>query len=224
MSDYNFNPQLACEIGLEEAIVIHNISFWIKHNKANDTHFYDGRHWTYNTVKAFQQLFPFWTLKQMRTIMESLYKKEVILKGNYNKKEFDKTGWYAFTDKYAYLANLPIAQTGKAYALEGKGDAQEGKPIPYIKQDSKQSLSLDKDNVLPFSEKEIQKKRRKFIKPTVEELSLVIKDKKTAQKFLNHYEGNGWMIGKTKMVDWIATAHNWIIDTENTTTGIVINF
>jgi len=33
-----------------------------------------------------------------------------------------------------------------------------------------------------------------------------------AKKFYNHYQSIGWKIaGKTKIVDWHATAHNWII-------------
>ncbi len=36
--------------------------------------------------------------------------------------------------------------------------------------------------------------------------------KNEAQKFWNHYESNGWLIGgKTPMVDWQASARNWII-------------
>jgi len=29
---------------------------------------------------------------------------------------------------------------------------------------------------------------------------------------LNHYESNGWQIGKTKMVDWEAAARKWILN------------
>ncbi len=33
-----------------------------------------------------------------------------------------------------------------------------------------------------------------------------------AKKFYNHYQSIGWKIGgKTKIVDWHATAHNWMI-------------
>ncbi len=36
-----------------------------------------------------------------------------------------------------------------------------------------------------------------------------------AQKFYNHYQGIGWKLGgKTKIVDWKATAKNWIIKAE----------
>ena len=33
-----------------------------------------------------------------------------------------------------------------------------------------------------------------------------------AKKFYNHYQGIGWRVGgKTKIVDWQATAHNWML-------------
>jgi len=36
-----------------------------------------------------------------------------------------------------------------------------------------------------------------------------------AEKFFNHYQGIGWKVGgKTKIVDWQATAHNWMIKAE----------
>ncbi|WP_445747858.1 hypothetical protein [Polaribacter sp.] len=36
-----------------------------------------------------------------------------------------------------------------------------------------------------------------------------------AQKFFNHYQGIGWKVGgKTKIVNWQATAKNWMIKSE----------
>ena len=36
-----------------------------------------------------------------------------------------------------------------------------------------------------------------------------------AKKFYNHYQGIGWKVGgKTKIVDWQATAKNWMIKAE----------
>lgn len=36
--------------------------------------------------------------------------------------------------------------------------------------------------------------------------------KEEGQKFWNHYESNGWLIGgKTPMIDWQASARNWVI-------------
>ena len=37
-------------------------------------------------------------------------------------------------------------------------------------------------------------------------------NRKEAQKFWNHYESNGWLIGgKTPMIDWQASVRNWIL-------------
>jgi len=65
---------------------------------------------------------------------------------------------------------------------------------------------------LPFEEADLTKRRPKFIKPTIEEIKLIIKDPVLAQKFFNHYTSNGWVVGKSKMVDWQASANNWKAD------------
>lgn len=53
MKPHSFNPLLAKEVGIECAILLYNIEFWIEKNKANNKHFYEGRYWTYNSTKAF---------------------------------------------------------------------------------------------------------------------------------------------------------------------------
>ena len=54
--------------------------------------------------------------------------------------------------------------------------------------------------------------RRRFSSPTVDE---VMKDCREqgfsvdAERFVDHYESNGWMVGKNKMKDWKAAVRNW---------------
>ena len=33
-----------------------------------------------------------------------------------------------------------------------------------------------------------------------------------AEKFINHYTGNGWKVGKNPMVDWKAATRNWLLN------------
>lgn len=57
-----------------------------------------------------------------------------------------------------------------------------------------------------------EKKQKKFVKPTVEEIKAYCAERKNqidAEYFYDHYEGNGWKIGKTPMKDWKATVRNW---------------
>jgi len=51
-----------------------------------------------------------------------------------------------------------------------------------------------------------------FKKPTVsaiEEYCGERKNKVDGDRFFNHYESNGWMVGKTKMKDWRAAVRTW---------------
>lgn len=57
------------------------------------------------------------------------------------------------------------------------------------------------------------------IPPPLAELELYFKEKEIslseAEKFINHYEANGWLIGgKSKMKNWQAAARNWILNTK----------
>lgn len=97
--EYHFKVDDAIEFGVNEAILIYNFRFWIMKNKANGRHFYEGRTWTYNNHKSLRELFPFWSEPQIKRLLESLVKKIVIIKGNFNKNPYDKTTWYAFYDE-----------------------------------------------------------------------------------------------------------------------------
>ena len=57
---YQFDVRVAMEYGVEEAVLLQNIYFWVKHNEVNNTNFHDGRYWTFNSARAFTEIFPFW--------------------------------------------------------------------------------------------------------------------------------------------------------------------
>ena len=96
---HSFDVELAKEYGILEAILMQNIYFWIEKNKANKKHFYDDRYWTYNSKKAFSELFPYASERQIKYSLEKLIKLEILITGNYNKQWSDRTLWYSFTDK-----------------------------------------------------------------------------------------------------------------------------
>lgn len=77
------------------AILYSNIRFWIKHNEKNKKHFYGEKYWTYNTVEAFQELFPMWSYKQIRLMLQKLEDDKFLVIGNFNEKKYDKTKWYS---------------------------------------------------------------------------------------------------------------------------------
>lgn len=55
-------------------------------------------------------------------------------------------------------------------------------------------------------------KRVTFQKPTLEQVREYCKERENKidpEQWLDHYDANGWMVGKTKMKDWKATVRNW---------------
>ena len=69
------------------------------------------------------------------------------------------------------------------------------------------------DNVTDIvndNENEISK--RGFVKPKIEQVKDYMKEQgmnDIADKWFNHYESNGWMVGKNKMRDWKASVRTW---------------
>ena len=53
---------------------------------------------------------------------------------------------------------------------------------------------------------------KKFIKPTLEEVTAYCLERRndvSPSKFINHYESNGWKVGRNPMRNWKAANHTW---------------
>lgn len=73
--------------------------------------------------------------------------------------------------------------------------------------DKEKDKDRDKENT--DSEK---KKARAFIPPTVQEVKAYCAERKNkidAERFVDHYKSNGWMVGRNKMKDWKAAVRTW---------------
>lgn len=92
-----FDPNVAAEYGIAEAVIIQHFQFWIGNNKRNGRNENDGRTWTYNTTKALAETFPYLTEKQIWLAINRLVDAGVLMRGNYNQTAYDRTTWYAFT-------------------------------------------------------------------------------------------------------------------------------
>ncbi|PAW40679.1 hypothetical protein CKQ70_13590 [Bacillus toyonensis] len=92
-------PSLAVEIGLNEAIIVQQIHYWLQ--KSN--HEYDGRKWIYNSAEEWKKQFPFWGIATIRRTFTKLENSGLLLVGNYNKLKIDRTKWYSID--YKRLSN-----------------------------------------------------------------------------------------------------------------------
>ncbi len=119
MSAHLFDVETAKRYGVNAAIMVRHLHFWIDKNKANNRHFHEGRTWTYTSLKALAEVHPYWSTKQVRVILETLIKEQVILKGKFSLKGYDRTNWYAFVDEAAF------AQKGKSICPFGQMDVSK---------------------------------------------------------------------------------------------------
>lgn len=99
----SFDTGYAIAYGVDEAIMIRNLQFFITMNANRGHNFHDGRFWSYDKLSDFPKHFPYWTVKQLRRIISSLIKQEVIIKGSFNKSWSDRTSWYAFKDEKKFI-------------------------------------------------------------------------------------------------------------------------
>lgn len=108
MKKHIFDIDVAQLVGLNAAAILENIAHWCEHNAANNTNLHGGHYWTYNSTKAFSELFPYMTVNVIRTAIKKLKDNELILTGNYNKSAYDRTMWYTLTEKAETLLGVNV--------------------------------------------------------------------------------------------------------------------
>jgi hypothetical protein len=72
------------------------------------------------------------------------------------------------------------------------------------------NMSGDNQKIATSSEKA----KNNFSPPDLDEVKSFFKSKES-NKFFNHFESNGWLVGgKTKMKNWHAAARNWLLNAQ----------
>lgn len=98
------DEEIATVFGLTEAIIIQKIWYWMKISRESkdqeirETHFKDGRWWTYQSLDDWCKALPFISRMTIRRHLEKLEKLGVIVTGEYNKMRIDRTKWYSVND------------------------------------------------------------------------------------------------------------------------------
>lgn len=139
---HNFDSEIAERFGLLEAILLNNIYYWVDKNRANESNFYDGTYWTYNSTRAFNELFPYVSERQIKNALKHLREEGILLTGNYNKSTYDRTLWYALSKKgLSIVQKCPMEETDS-----DNGSCDNVPPIPDNKPSSKPSSKPDNNS------------------------------------------------------------------------------
>ncbi|WP_411255314.1 hypothetical protein [Neobacillus niacini] len=71
-------PSLAVKIGVNEAVVLQQIHYWLRISK----HTIEGRTWVYNTYEEWQKQLPFWSVSTIKRTIRSLEMLGLLLSEN----------------------------------------------------------------------------------------------------------------------------------------------
>lgn len=147
---HSFNINIATKYGVHSAIILDNLNYWITKNQANEQHFYDGHYWTYNSKKAFAELFPYMTERQIDYALKKLIDDGIIITGKYNTNKYNQTLWYAITNfGYSILQNCEMEQTN----LSNQNDKIVECNTNNKQADIKQQIITTNNKENPYTEK-----------------------------------------------------------------------
>ena len=102
----------------------------------------------------------------------------------------------------------------KAYSESRRNNRKKKEDVNNISSSYVEHMENENEN-----EDLIEKKKvARFQKPTIEQLKEYMSEQgmnDIAENWLNHYEANGWMVGKVKMKDWKASVRTWKTNQKN---------
>lgn len=99
-------PLLAAEIGLEEAIILQQINYWLRKSK----HIIKGVRWIWQTYNQWQKQFPFLKLSAIRRAIASLKCRELIVVERKSAKTWYQANWYTINREKLTALWLQICQ------------------------------------------------------------------------------------------------------------------
>ena len=142
-------PKLATEIGLNEAIVLQQIHYWLNQSSHNR----DGKKWIYNTYDDWNKQFPFWSVMTIRRVINSLEKQKLILIANYNKAGFDKTRWYSIDYSVVESVNRRCVQNEQTVCSKrtnGSVQSEQTNTIDYTENTTESISMSDESDATPY--------------------------------------------------------------------------
>lgn len=135
------SPELAQRIGLNEAIVLQQICYWLEDTTAGIE--YDGKRWVYNSINAWNEQFPWWTAKTIQRTVSSLKKIGLIYVEQLKKRQHDQTNYYAIN----YASPLLTDTDNLSLSRETICPNRKGQSVPMDKVNLSQSIRSNCPNV-----------------------------------------------------------------------------
>lgn len=94
-SPLTFSPTIAKILGLNSAIILQQLHYWLDKNAKSQNNIRDGKVWCYDTYEKWRERsFPFWSVDTIKRTFLSLEKKGIVISRQYGKYERNRVKWY----------------------------------------------------------------------------------------------------------------------------------
>ena len=215
-----FNVDVAQDVGVIAAIVFYELCFWCDLNRKKGQNYKKGSFWTYKTATELSVDLPYLSERQIRYAIEKLIKHDYIRRGNFNKRGFDRTKWYAVNYSKLHDENDTFVSEKSSFVSENDTFVSENGTFVrcsdnFVRCSDNFVRAIPDTNTVTntvTNRKENRAKKRHFSKPSVDEVRAYCQERKNnvdPERFVSFYESKGWVIGKSPMKDWKAAVRTW---------------
>lgn len=95
-------PSLARAVGLNEAIVLQQLHYWMAHAKTQ----HEGRKWVYKTYEEWQTCFPFWSIRTIKSVFSGLKNSGLVCVQALSDDKWNRVNFYSVN--YEKLAEVTL--------------------------------------------------------------------------------------------------------------------
>lgn len=119
------NPDLAYSIGLNEAIALQQVNYWLKETTSGLER--DGVRWIYNTNEQWLEQFPFWSESTLKRTFTRLKTLGVLKIEQLNKSQRDMTNYYTINYESELLDEVKVtkSKSSKCTLPSGQNEPME---------------------------------------------------------------------------------------------------
>ena len=119
------NPDLAYSIGLNEAIALQQVNYWLKETTSGLER--DGVRWIYNTNEQWLEQFPFWSESTLKRTFTRLKQLGVLKVEQLNKSQRDMTNYYTINYESELLDEVKVtkSKSSKCTLPSGQNEPME---------------------------------------------------------------------------------------------------
>lgn len=113
------NPDLAYSIGLNEAIALQQVNYWLKETNSGLER--DGVRWIYNTNEQWLEQFPFWSESTLKRTFTRLKTLGVLKIEQLNKSQRDMTNYYTINYESELLDEVKVTKSRSSKCARPSG-------------------------------------------------------------------------------------------------------